>query len=91
MSAPDEKQRVRFDYTITLGNVLTLAAMAVACGAAWTNMSERVSRVEQIQSVLRESDLRHEAELRVIKSDNRETLLEIKTDIKEMRNEMRRK
>lgn len=82
---------MRFDNTITLGNVLTAIAMSLAGGAAWVNMSERVTRAEQSLVVLRESDARHEAELRVIKADNREVLLEIKADIKELRNDMRRK
>lgn len=88
--ADDKPSRMRFDNTITLGNVLTAIGMALMGGAAWMNMSERVTRTEQAQVVLREADTRHEAELRTIKSDNREVLLEIKADIKELRNDMRR-
>lgn len=87
----DKKHPMRFDNTITLGNILTAITMALAGGAAWMNMSERVTRTEQAQVVLREADARHETELRTIKSDNREVLLEIKADIKELRNDMRRK
>ena len=89
--ADDKPSRMRFDNTITLGNVLTTVGMAVMGGAAWMNMAERVTRTEQAQIVLRETDLRHEVELRTIKADNREVLLEIKADIKELRNDMRRK
>jgi outer membrane lipoprotein SlyB len=92
MNPADEKKHpMRFDNTITLGNVLTAITMALAGGAAWMNMAERVTRTEQAQVVLREADARHETELRTIKSDNREVLLEIKADIKELRNDMRRK
>jgi Trk-type K+ transport system membrane component len=82
---------MRFDNTITLGNVLTAIAMVIGGGAAWMNMSERVTRTEQAQTVLREADARHESELRTIKSDGREVLLEIKADIKELRNDLKRK
>lgn len=82
---------MRFDNTITLGNVLTAIAMAIAGGAAWMNMSERVTRTEQAQTVLRETDARHEADLRTIKADYREMLLEIKADIKELRLDLKRK
>lgn len=92
MSIPTEKfQRMRFDNTITLGNVLTAIAMVVAGGAAWLNMSERVTRTEQAQVVLREADFRHESDLRTIKSENRELMLEIKADIKELRNDIKKK
>ena len=92
MSEPFEKpQRMRFDNTITLGNILTTIGMAVMGGAAWVNMSERVTRTEQAQIVLREADSRHESDLRTIKSDNRELMLEIKADIKELRNDIKRK
>lgn len=92
MIIPTEKpQKMRFDNTITLGNILTAIAMVLAGGAAWANMSERVSRAEQTQVVLRETDARIEAELRTIKADNREVLLEIKADIKEIRNQVQRK
>jgi hypothetical protein len=92
MAEPIEKhQKMRFDNTITMGNVLTAVAMVVAGGAAWLNMSERVTRTEQAQAVLREADTRHESDLRTIKSDNRELMLEIKADIKELRNDIKRK
>ena len=92
MTEPKEKNHpLRFDNTITLGNVLTAIAMALAGSAAWMNMSERLARTEQTQTSLQAADLRHEAELRVIKADNREVLLEIKADIKEIRHEVRRK
>tara|TARA_R110000868_G_scaffold99664_4_gene274296 strand:+ start:2454 stop:2732 length:279 start_codon:yes stop_codon:yes gene_type:complete len=92
MAEPLEKhQKMRFDNTITMGNILTAATMALAGGAAWMNMAERVTRTEQAQVVLREADTRHEAELRSVKSDNREMLLEIKADIKEIRNDIKRK
>lgn len=89
-TAASEKKRSHYDGTITLGNILTAVTIAIAGGAAWTNSSERHARSEQSISVLRENDARHEAELRTIKADNREVLLEIKADIKEMRNDMRR-
>lgn len=93
MTEPKDKPQhpLRFDNTVTLGNILTAVAMALAGSAAWMNMSERVARTEQQQATLRETDLRHEIELRTMKSENREVLLEIKTDIKELRNELRRK
>jgi hypothetical protein len=87
----EKKTSMRFDNTITLGNILTAITMALAGAAAWTNMSERITLTEQAQKVLREAYARHEAELRTIKADNREVLLEIKADIKELRNDMRRK
>lgn len=92
MTEPLQKnQKMRFDNTITLGNILTAVAMLLAGGAAWMNMAERVTRAEQAQVVLRDTDARHEADLRTIKADSREVLLEIKADIKELRNDMRRK
>lgn len=87
----EKYQKMRFDNSITLGNVLTAVTMALAGGAAWINMAERVTRTEQAQVVLRETDARHEADLRSVKADAREVLLEIKADIKELRNDMRRK
>lgn len=81
---------MRFENTITLGNVLTAITMALAGAAAWTNMTERVTRIEQVQSSLRAADERHELDLRDIKSDNRQVLLEIKADIKDLRIELRR-
>lgn len=92
MAEPLEKhQKMRFDNTITLGNILTTIGMAVMGGAAWVNMSERVTRTEQAQIILREADFRHESDLRTIKSENRELMLEIKADIKELRNDIKKK
>lgn len=92
MPEPIEKhQRMRFDNTITLGNILTALTMALAGGAAWMNMAERVTRTEQAQVVLRDTDIRHEADLRGVKAEARELLFEIKADIKELRNDIRKK
>lgn len=82
---------MKFENTVTLGNLLTAISMALAGTAAWTNMSERVARVEQVQTVMRESDSRHEVDLREVKTDNRAVLLEIRSDIKDLRNEFKRK
>jgi hypothetical protein len=81
---------MKFENTVTLGNVLTAISMTVAGAAAWTNMSERVSRIEQNQVSARETDMRHESDIREVKSENRSVLLEIKQDIKELRNDIKR-
>ena len=47
----DETKRVRFDGTVTLGNVLTMIGMAATILALWRNVESRVLLVEERQAV----------------------------------------
>lgn len=82
---------MKFDNTITLGNVLTAISMAALCAAAWANVNERISRSEQIQISLQQADSRHDADIKDIKGDIKGALSEIKVDIKELRIDVNRK
>jgi hypothetical protein len=82
---------MKFENTITLGNVLTAISMTLAGAALWTNTSERIARNEQAISELRANDTRHEVEMRVNKDDTRALMLEIKSDIKELRNDIKQR
>jgi hypothetical protein len=81
---------MKFENSVTLGNILTALSMALAGTAAWTNMSERIAHIEQKQLGAREADLRHEAAIAEMKKENRDVLLEIKTDIKEIRLDLKK-
>jgi hypothetical protein len=76
---------MKFDNSITLGNVLTAVSMLSAGAAAYANMNERISKVEQSQINSREMDQRHDVEIRDIKGDIKSVLVDIKADIKELR------
>jgi hypothetical protein len=76
---------MKFDNSITLGNVLTAVSMALGGAAAYANMNERISKIEQIQVSARDMDQRHDIEIREIKGDIKSVLIDIKSDIKELR------
>jgi uncharacterized protein involved in high-affinity Fe2+ transport len=82
---------VKFDNTVTLGNVLTAVGMAVGF-AVYVNMQEvRVSRVEQAQISAKEADIRHEADIRALRDDIKGSLAEIKSDIKDLRSDFKKR
>lgn len=76
---------MKFENTVTLGNVLTALSMILGGAAAYANMNERITKVEQLQVSSRETDSRHDADIRDVKGDIRSALADIKTDIKELR------
>lgn len=47
----DQTKRVRFDGTVTLGNVLTMIGMLGTILALWRNVESRVLLVEERQAV----------------------------------------
>jgi len=49
--AGSNEKRVRFDGTVTLGNVLTMLGMAATIVALWRNVETRVVLVEERQTV----------------------------------------
>lgn len=51
MNTEINEKRVRFDGTVTLGNVLTMIGMAATILALWRNVETRVVLVEERQSV----------------------------------------
>lgn len=40
--------RIRFDPTVNLGHILTMAAMLVSCLLAYAHLDKRVSLLEQL-------------------------------------------
>lgn len=51
MEERHRQQRVRFDGTITLGNLLTMVGMIATIVMLWRNMETRVVLVEERQTV----------------------------------------
>lgn len=80
---------MKFDSTITLGNVLTALAMILGGGAVWTTASERLTRVEAVQTSAAVQDQRHDAEIRDLRNDVKSALADIKSELRDLRVDMR--
>lgn len=73
-----QRRRVRFDPTINLGHVLTFLGFLATGMAAYSDLKERIA-VQAVRIQAAESDAMSE------KGRNRESLREIKDDLKEIR------
>lgn len=73
-----ENKRINFDPTINLGHIITLVCFISAGSGAYWTLDKRVS-------ILEERSVQIEAKLRENNASVKESLNEIKTDVKDMR------
>ena len=78
-----------FDKTISLGNIIAALAMLFGGASVYAVMNERMAKTEVLQATIKDtmdqSDARLEREMRDLKKDIKETLIEIKNDLRELR------
>lgn len=75
----------RFDPTINFGNILVAITMLFAGVSAYAVMNERIAKSEMSQAALKDIDMRLEKEIIELKRDIKDTLTEIKHDIRQIR------
>lgn len=80
---PDTQRRVRFDGTINLGHVLTMATFIGAGVIGWNAMDKRVTVLEEARIVQQQIDKRQDEDRTEMKKTVREDMKEIirKVDI----------
>lgn len=76
--ALDAHKSVSFDPTINLGHLLTFVGFLVTIGTAWSALDKRVSLAEADLAVAKQQQ-------RELDSHYRETLGDMRADMKEMR------
>ena len=70
---------------VTISNVLSLIVVLVSVGGFWVSTEARQTTLELSVKVLKDSDIRHENEIREMRNDTKQLLSEIKSDIKDLR------
>ena len=80
---PDPQKKIRFDGTINLGHLLTVATFLGAGVVGWNAMDKRVVILEEARLVQRQIDRRQDEEFTDYKRTIREDMKEIlrKVDI----------
>ena len=76
---------MKFENTVTLGNLLTALSMLLAGAAAYANMNDRITKVEQMQIAAREANARDDAYFRDFKVEIKSSMSDIRSEIKELR------
>ena len=76
---------MKFENTVTLGNLLTAISMLLAGAAAYANMNERITKVEQAQIAAREANVREDDYFRDFKAEIKGSMADIRSEIKELR------
>jgi hypothetical protein len=78
---PEPQKKIRFDGTINLGHLLTVATFLGACVVGWNAMDKRVTVLEEARIVQKQIDRRQDEEFndykRTIREDMRELLRKI--------------
>lgn len=59
--APPDDNRIKFDKTINLGHILTVAAMIASVMVSWSLMDKRVVVLEEARMVQRDRDQSQDA------------------------------
>lgn len=75
---------LKYEPTITLGNILAALTMLGGATAAWTSMSREVERTQGQIAVVHESTVRQDLEMRDLRSDTKQAINELRSDIKEL-------
>jgi hypothetical protein len=80
---PEPQKKIRFDGTINLGHLITVAAFLGAGVVGWNAMDKRVTVLEEARIVQRQIDRRQDEEFTDYKRTIREDMKEIlrKVDI----------
>lgn len=78
LEQPAKRRRVQFDPTINLGHILTFAGFMITGSVAYFDLRERITVAEVRMGVV---SIEVEAE----KSRTRETLREVRDDMREVR------
>lgn len=74
-------ERFKFDYTLNIGNIISLMAFLIAMGAAWFQMKEDVHILQfQYQTV--------DKKVEEIKQNQESTRKEIKDELSSLRNQL---
>jgi hypothetical protein len=78
---PEPQKKIRFDGTINLGHLLTVATFLGAGVVGWNAMDKRVTVLEEARIVQKQIDRRQDEEFndykRTIREDMRELLRKI--------------
>jgi hypothetical protein len=80
---PDPQKKIRFDGTVNLGHLLTVATFIGAGVVGWNAMDKRVTVLEEARLVQKQIDQRQDDDRADIKRTVREDMKEIirKVDI----------
>lgn len=80
---PEPQKKIRFDGTINLGHIITVASFVGAGAVGWNAMDKRVTVLEEARMVQRQIDQRQDDDRADIKRTVREDMKEIirKVDI----------
>jgi hypothetical protein len=74
---PDPQKKIRFDGTINLGHLLTVATFLGAGVVGWNAMDKRVVILEEARLVQRQIDRRQDEDLTDYKRTSREDMREL--------------
>lgn len=80
-------KRLRLDWTISIGNLLTIAGLFFAVIAAWNVMDKRVAVLEEARSTqMRRDDAQDAATIDRLR-DIKEAIKDVKDGVNELRRE----
>lgn len=79
-----DDNRIKFDRTINLGNVLTAVSMIVAVMVSWSLMDKRVVVLEEARAAQRERDTVQDAANREKFQEVRETMIDLRRAVEKV-------
>lgn len=88
MSAPSPENRVRFDKTINLGHVLTIASFLVLTLTQWNIMDKRVTVLEVSVTTQRERDTAQDTNTREKSQEVKEALADLKRSVEKVSDQL---
>jgi len=81
---PPADNRVRFDKTINLGHILTIASFLVLTLMSWNLMDKRILVLEEFRSTQRERDATQDAITREKAQEVKDALADLKRSVEKL-------
>ena len=85
---PDPDNRVRFDKTINLGHLLTMAGFLLMTLVQWNMMDKRVVVLEEFRGTQREKDTTQDTITREKAQEVKDALRDVKNSIEKLGDRM---
>jgi len=88
MNSPPAPGGIRFDKTINLGHVLTIASFLLLTLAQWNMMDKRVLVLEEARSTQRERDTNQDTITREKAQEVKDALADLKRSVEKLTDRM---
>jgi hypothetical protein len=81
---PPPDNRIRFDKTITLGNLISMGMFCMAIVVGWSSMDKRVLVLEEARTAQRERDATQDSTLKEGQQSVKEALADLRRSVEKL-------